>query len=470
MLDVVQNYKEDIAYEDITTDNGLPFFIDFVWDENETFIEEDSKRKLSGMWKVKRDKNKNIFIRSPKPPLNNPKYFPGDIILEFNNKKISDLSNKEVLDIFDKDYPDEQIGKKFELKILRKGKEILLSEEIKKNEYYFNSITFSLRDIELDVQKSQFTTRVFIELSSNFIGLNKFTEKHFVEDGESYGCIFNDSEIDIMQLPRVDDFIEIPNAKFIDKDNLQREHQIDSLVKEKTSIINSITKTDLEFRNNFQLRAFPFDKQVLNLKFVGVDTGQFIDFTDFTEQRITDFLKKVKIPGWQVLGYDLKSGLYQGPTYYKDSYASSIDINIEIQRSYQFYIFKIIIPIILILMICWSVLWIHPKELESRLTITIVCLLSLIAYNFVIEKDLPKLAYLTIMDYIILVSYFYATIPNFISILGFKLNTDNPILCEKIENYGKRFGPISYILIVFLIVLIAVNDNPYTARFLAGLI
>ena len=74
------------------------------------------------------------------------------------------------------------------------------------------------------------------------------------------------------------------------------------------------------------------------------------------------------------------------------------------------------------------------------------------------------------MDYIILVSYFYATIPNFISILGFKLNTNNPILCEKIENYGKRFGPISYILIVFLIVLIAVNDNPYTARFLAGLI
>ena len=32
-----------------------------------------------------------------------------------------------------------------------------------------------------------------------------------------------------------------------------------------------------------------------------------------------------------------------------------------------------------------------PRELESKLTITIVCLLSLIAYNFVIDKDLPKL-------------------------------------------------------------------------------
>ena len=44
-------------------------------------------------------------------------------------------------------------------------------------------------------------------------------------------------------------------------------------------------------------------------------------------------------------------------------------------------------------------------EIESRLTITIVCLLSLIAYNFVIDSN-AKLE-ITIMDYIILISYVY---------------------------------------------------------------
>ena len=67
---------------------------------------------------------------------------------------------------------------------------------------------------------------------------------------------------------------------------------------------------------------------------------------------------------------------------------------------------------ILILLVCWSVS-IHPRELESKLTITIVCLLSLIAYNFVIDQDLPKLGYLTLMDYIILLSYVFATLSNF---------------------------------------------------------
>ena len=94
-----------------------------------------------------------------------------------------------------------------------------------------------------------------------------------------------------------------------------------------------------------------------------------------------------------------------------------LEIKIEVQRNHQYYIFKVIFPIILILLICWSVFWIHPRELESKLTITIVCLLSLIAYNFVIEEDVPKLAYLTIMDHLILASYIFATIPNFLSTL-----------------------------------------------------
>ena len=99
-----------------------------------------------------------------------------------------------------------------------------------------------------------------------------------------------------------------------------------------------------------------------------------------------------------------------------------MQIDIIVDRKSGYYIFKIIVPIILILMICWSSVWINPREIESRLTITIVCLLSLIAYNFVIDADMPKLEYLTIMDYIILISYVYSAIPNFLSIYSFYLH------------------------------------------------
>ena len=121
-------------------------------------------------------------------------------------------------------------------------------------------------------------------------------------------------------------------------------------------------------------------------------------------------------------------------------------------------------------MVCWSVVWVNPKELESRLTITIVCLLSLIAYNFVIDKDLPKLEYLTILDWIILISYVYATIPNFLSIFSFAYLKKKNKTSQKIELISKKYGALSYIIIIFLIVFASANLNPeFTSSSIAWL-
>ena len=111
-------------------------------------------------------------------------------------------------------------------------------------------------------------------------------------------------------------------------------------------------------------------------------------------------------------------------------------------------------------MVCWSVMWITPKELEARLTVTIVCLLSLIAYNFVIDSEIPKLEYLTTMDWIIFTSYIFATIPNFLCIISHKLYKKNKNLCFRIEEKAKYFGPISYVLIILLIISYNINLEP----------
>ena len=74
-------------------------------------------------------------------------------------------------------------------------------------------------------------------------------------------------------------------------------------------------------------------------------------------------------------------------------------------------------------MVCWSVIWITPKEIESRLTVTIVCLLSLIAYNLNRQRDIKINILHNGLDNICL--YVFATIPNFLCIISFKLFTTN---------------------------------------------
>jgi len=147
-----------------------------------------------------------------------------------------------------------------------------------------------------------------------------------------------------------------------------------------------------------------------------------------------------------------------------------IEIVLNIERDYQYYVTKVIFPIILILMVCWSVFWIHPREIESRLTITIVCLLSLIAYNFVIDEDLPKLGYLTIIDYIILLSYVFATIPNFLIIWSFQLqNSGDQVKWVKIDQLSRILGPILYLFLTFAIVMSQVIGNGNAAALFGAL-
>ncbi len=225
--------------------------------------------------------------------------------------------------------------------------------------------------------------------------------------------------------------------------------------------IQYLSKGVYVFKNNFNLKTFPFDKQILNIFLynniydVGMRRASISHLTELGASQFTDLNE---IPGWNInnvnLEYKFKekigdSNLYDGISY-----------EIEISRKSGYYIFKIIFPIFLILMICWSSVWINPKEIESRLTITIVCLLSLIAYNFVIDSDLPKLEYLTIMDFIILISYIYAAIPNFLSIYSFQLVKKNKLLAEKYEYFEKRFGLPSYVIIILVIIIVNSTASP----------
>ena len=120
---------------------------------------------------------------------------------------------------------------------------------------------------------------------------------------------------------------------------------------------------------------------------------------------------------------------------------------------------KILTPIFLILAVCWSVFWTLPRELESRLTVTIVCFLALVAYNFVITEDLPQLPYMTLMDYIIIASYIFAALPTILSIISHRYFENNQLASLKVDRYAKFIGPPSYALILYIIMHMQVTET-----------
>ena len=102
-------------------------------------------------------------------------------------------------------------------------------------------------------------------------------------------------------------------------------------------------------------------------------------------------------------------------------------------------------------------MWINSKELESRLTVSVVCFLALITYTFIIDKDLPKLSYLTIMDYIILISYIFAAIPTIQSIYASKYRVYEKALI--LDRRGRTILPAIYLILIALIIVLSVSSN-----------
>ena len=127
---------------------------------------------------------------------------------------------------------------------------------------------------------------------------------------------------------------------------------------------------------------------------------------------------------------------------------------IEIKRNSAHYLFKIIVPVFLILCVAWSVLWIPTFKLDARLTTSIVALLALIAYNFVFEGDIPKLDYLTDLDKFILLSYIFCCLPTFMSIGFSRFILRTKRLQNKvtvINSYIRKWGGVLYLILTFQI-------------------
>ena len=110
--------------------------------------------------------------------------------------------------------------------------------------------------------------------------------------------------------------------------------------------------------------------------------------------------------GWDFYDYDVMETSEYDPEL--EVRVPIISSQNHIERQSAYFVFKIALPMLLLLLISWSIFWIRIEQIESRVTIGIVCFLSLIAYNFVIESEIPKLGYVTFMDFFILISYLFA--------------------------------------------------------------
>lgn len=156
------------------------------------------------------------------------------------------------------------------------------------------------------------------------------------------------------------------------------------------------------FSQRFDLRQFPFDQQRFDVVFAaaGMQAGDVVIEPDLDV--FNGVAEDVSLQDWDFTAWDLESGFYEpvpaGPQ------IPALIFTVDAKREAKYYIIKVIIPLLMILVMASIVFWIDPKEASVRIGVSTSAMLTLIAYRFAVGADLPKIPYLTRMDFFILVS------------------------------------------------------------------
>ena len=441
---IYQNSSKNLNWNEKRNDAGI--FFDFDWNKEQ--------KKII----IKRNKNNFPIVRlslfDNRNFINNK-----TAIKKINSINLSSLSDKEIEKL-------SYLSGKINFELENGKKTSIISKSYKLNDFRLSNFEIlSIQNID--------TTKGILEMSFNAKLTN---ERNDIKKLLQTTNLLDDSLHDICSDARGFLFWPLSSVEF---DEFKYDADVREGLKNKEKLANPVFEITYDnnllrtlrtekgvgfFRQSFDFAKFPFDTQKLiirmrtgvgnfsdegELTFLTPEAGVFLNLEKFLNPDIN------KLKAWTIKedGIDVKSKIITENAY--DIYSKKIiprpesvlDIEITIERNFQHYLLKIMLPVFLILCVAWYVLWIPTEKYEARLNTSIIALLALIAYNFVFQDDIPKLEYLTDMDWFILLSYIFCCIPVFLSIAFSKFISKNQKKVMKINKFIKIWGAAIYLLI-----------------------
>ena len=155
--------------------------------------------------------------------------------------------------------------------------------------------------------------------------------------------------------------------------------------------LNATAKTE------FNMSRFPFDGHRLEAVFevLGFDRDEVL--LQVESEAASAFARDVRIPQWTLTGASMsvrdRAASYAG----RRGIASAFIVSVDVQRE-SFYMRRlVIIPLVVIVLLSFSVFWMDRSSLGDRLSVSFIGILTGVAYQLVMSEQLPRISYVTLM-------------------------------------------------------------------------
>lgn len=147
------------------------------------------------------------------------------------------------------------------------------------------------------------------------------------------------------------------------------------------------------------LREFPFDTQVLPIHVVAYRYGPEELSFELNEE-LTGSRGNFSVTGWVIEEGEPRIEAVQLPAVQGQFAGASFFL--EARRQSSYFGLTMMVPLVLIVLMAWSVFWIDPSVVPPQVGIATAAVFSLIAFRFSMRSALPNVAYMTRADQFLL--------------------------------------------------------------------
>jgi hypothetical protein len=191
----------------------------------------------------------------------------------------------------------------------------------------------------------------------------------------------------------------------------------------------------------FDLRQFPFDEQIFKIQIESFTYNNEIVELTTSNDRVS-YAPDLFLPEWKIA--EISTRVEKTLNVRDHVPFSSVVVALRVIREWGFYVYKLWVPLFLIVALSWSVFWMQGESLANRIRLSATAFLTVVAYQFAISGSLPKVAYLTVMDRLMVASFVLIALTALQSMFVVKLGNTNPEAAVRLDRVSRWLFPLGY--------------------------
>lgn len=244
-------------------------------------------------------------------------------------------------------------------------------------------------------------------------------------------------------------------------------------IRGKRTIVNSVLSISPDGTVNYEehfvaslstvldLREFPFDTQALDIRVASFFYNE--EELVWADESGVSFRPGFEMNEWLVVDEPrtkIVTRLPYGMPFDEVAEEQGIipfsfgEFTLTMERQAGFYIWKLMVPIMIITSISWVGFWRKPS-VAPRMNMTFSCMLTVVAYNFVVGNNLPHISYLTRLDKIFILTYVFIALAILESVVTAYLTSHGrEEAAVQLDKRARLFFPVVYLTLYALLIFV----------------